>query len=266
MKIKKSSYLIVQFSLNNNNKFKEMMMSETVTENSTSVEVFTFPKLELETAFKLCVKGYHMLNTDPIKEAVWENINSQVFKYSGIKVISQACGSHRPGCDIETNNGRFSNKSAKYDANGREFNISSYRMTATTNAENPGTPEEICAEINKRKNFDYYSIILREELPNVGFKYDWYLIPSDYPAFNPSNFNWVPTIGKRGKNAGKQVGWNTSESISGVEGSMSITFSMSSQLWVQIKVTDELKQFIMASTTYDGAPPQMDYITLAASI
>jgi hypothetical protein len=280
LKTKKSPSLIVQFSLNSNSNFKEMMMSETITENSTSIEPFTevstevstFPKLELETGFKLCVKGYHMLNADPIKEAVWETINSQVFKYSGIQVISQACGSHSPGCDIETNKGKFSNKSAKYEAKGREFNISSYRMTATTNAENPGTPEEICAEINKRKNFDYYSVILREEIPNggvqpnVGFKYDWYLIPSDYPAFNPSNFNWVPTIGKRGKNAGKQVGWDTSGSISGVEGSMSITFSMSSQLWVQIKVTEELKQFIMASTTYDGAPPQMDYITLASSI
>jgi len=225
-----------------------------------------------------------MLNSDPIKEAVWEQINSQVFKHSGIQVTGQACGSHSPGCDIETDKGKFSNKSAKYEAKGSEFSISSYRLTAVTSAENPGTPQEICCEINKRKNFDYYSVILREELPNGGFNYDWLLIPSDYPAFNPENFKWQPTIGKRGKNAGKQVGWETvkgngetvkgngetvkgngetTNSISGVEASMSISFSMSSQLWIHLKVTEELKQFIIARTTYDGTQPTMDYITLA---
>lgn len=206
-----------------------------------------------------------MLNSDPIKEAVWEQINSQIFKHANINVVSQACGSHNPGCDIETDQGKFSNKSAKYESKGTSFSISSYRLTAITSAENPGTIEDICAEINKRKNFDYYSVILREELPNGGFKYDWLMIPSDYPAFNPGNFKWEPVIGKRGKNTGKQVGWETTNSISGVDASMSISFSMSSQLWIQLKVTEELKSFIVATTTYDGTVPQMDYITLASS-
>jgi hypothetical protein len=225
----------------------------------------TFDKETLSNLYGLCVQGYHMLNSDPIKEAVWEQINSQIFKHSGIQVVSQACGSHSPGCDIETDQGKFSNKSAKYESKGTEFSISSYRLTAVTSAENPGTPELICEEINKRKNFDYYSVILREELPNGGFRYDWLLIPSDYSGFNPGNFKWQPTIGKRGKNAGKQIGWETTDSISGVEASMSISFSMSSQLWIQLKVTEELKQYIVATTTYDGTVPQMDYITLAKS-
>ena len=225
-----------------------------------------FDQKILSTYFSLCVKGYHLLNTDPIKEAVWESINSLIFKYSGIHVVTQACGSHSPGCDIETDKGKFSNKSAKYEAKGTRFSISSYRLTSLTNSENPGNLEEIFKEIDKRKNFDYYSVILREELPNKGFIYDWYLIPSDYGAFNPLNFNWVPTFGKRGKNVGKQVGWNTSSSINGSEGSMSITFSMSSQLWINLKVTEEMKQFIVASTTYDGDAPQIDYVTLAQKI
>jgi hypothetical protein len=230
----------------------------------------SFDQAILADLYTLCIKGYHMLNGDPIKEAVWEQINSQIFKHSGIQVIGQACGSHSPGCDIETDKGKFSNKSAKYESKGSEFSISSYRLTAVTSSDNPGTPEEICAEINKRKNFDYYSVILREEIPNGGFIYDWLLIPSDYPAFNPGNFKWEPMIGKRGKNAGKQVGWETvkgsvetESSISGVEASMSISFSMSSQLWIKLKVTEELKQFIVARTTYDGTQPTMDYITLA---
>ena len=223
----------------------------------------TFDQATLSNYFSLCVKGYHMLNTDPIKEAVWESINSLVFKYSGIQVLTQACGSHSPGCDIETDKGKFSNKSAKYEAKGTSFSISSYRLTSVTNAENPGSLEEILQEINTRKNFDYYSVILREESVNGGFKYDWYMIPSDYNAFNPFNFKWVPTIGKRGKNAEKQVGWNTTSGVSGYEDSMSITFSMSSQLWIHLKVTEEMKQFIVATATYDGEAPQIDYVTLA---
>ena len=226
----------------------------------------SFDQSALSNFFTLCVKGYHMLNTDPIKEAVWESINAVVFKYSGIQIISQACGSHSSGSDIETDIGKFSNKSAKYEGKCSKFAISSYRLTAVTNAENVGSLEEIFKEINERKNFEYYSVILREELPNGGFNYDWYLIPSNYEGFNPENFNWVPTIGKRGKNMGKQVGWNTTSSISGIEGSMSITFSMSSQLWVNIKVTEEMKQFIVAKTSYDGALPQIDYVTLAQKI
>ena len=214
-----------------------------------------FDRETLSTNFSRCVKGYHTLNKDPIKEAVWEQINSLVFAHSGIEVLSQACGSHTSGCDIETTNGKFSNKSAKYERNG--FSISSYRMTAVTSPESPGTPEEICAEINKRKNFDYYSVILREELPNGGFRYDWYMIPSDYTSFNPTSSDWVPTLGKRGKNKGNQIGWETKDK------SMSITFVMSSQLWIFLKVTDELKQFIVATATYDGAKPKLDYITLS---
>jgi len=219
-----------------------------------------FDQSELSKYFNLCVKGYHMLNSEPIKEAVWESVNSLVFKYSGIQVVTQACGSHSPGCDIETDKGKFSNKSAKYDGKCKEFSISSYRLTSVTSVTNPGTPDDFCAEINKRKNFDYYSIILREELPNKGFKYDWYLIPSDHEGLNPSSFSWIPTIGKQGKNIGKQIGWNTTSSE---QSSMKITFSMSSQLWMNVKVTEDIKQFIVSTATYDGETPQIDYVMLA---
>jgi len=220
---------------------------------------------EIAHNFELSVQGYHMLNRDPIKESVWEQINTLIFKGSGIYVVSQACGSHSSGCDIETNIGKFSNKSAKYDKNRNEFSISSYRLTSITNVDTPGTPSDFCVEINQRKNFHYYSVILREDLPSCrGFKYDWYLIPSDYMALDPMAFDWVPLIGKRGKNTGKQVGWKTTKSEY-AEGSMSITFSMSSQLWVHVAVTEELKHFIVATASYTGEDPQTDYISLARS-
>ena len=47
---------------------------------------------------------------------------------------------------------------------------------------------------------------------------------------------------------------------------MSITFSMSSQLWIHLNVTEEMKQFIVASAAYDGKAPEIDYITLAQKI
>ena len=50
--------------------------------------------------------------------------------------------------------------------------------------------------------------------------------------------------GQRGKKTGDQIGWKTNE-INGSK--MSITFSMSSQLWLTVSVTEELKSFIVGS-------------------
>ena len=104
-------------------------------------------------------------------------------------------------------------------------------------------------EINKRKNFEYYSIIVRREAKDESkndddLKYDWFLIPCDYPPFDPATYKWEPKIGKIGKNKGQITGWNTNI-VNG--SSMSITFSMSSQLWIDINVTEEMKQFIVGS-------------------
>ena len=51
-------------------------------------------------------------------------------------------------------------------------------------------------------------------------------------------------LGKRGNKIGEQIGWKTNEILGS---KMAITFSMSSQLWLTISVTDELKKFIIAS-------------------
>jgi hypothetical protein len=77
------------------------------------------------------------------------------------------------------------------------------------------------------------------------------LIPSNYLILDPSSYAWEPTIGKRGKNKDTQVGWNTNE-INGCK--MSITFSMSSQLWLHINMNDEIRNFIIASTEVCNKP------------
>jgi hypothetical protein len=205
----------------------------------------------IETNFKKCVKGYHMINSSIINETIWEDINTLIFQSVGIEVYNKSDGSHSPGMDIDCALGRISNKSAKYSNNRQSIDISSYRLTTVCSDKNCGTPTEIITEINSRKNFDYYSFIIREETLTEIIKYDWLLIPSDHYILDPSSYIWEPTIGKRGKNKDTQVGWNTNM----IDGSkMSITFSMSSQLWIHIEMTEDIKKYIIASAEVSSKP------------
>ena len=199
----------------------------------------------LNTNFTKCVKGYHLVNDDPIKETPWEDINTVVLNASGCPVHSKSNGSHQSGGDISCSLGDLSNKSTQYEKGNQAFKISSYRLTTVCSDKEPGSIDAIIGEINRRKNFNYYSIIVRQEIGNE-ILYDWYLIPSDFPAFDPASYQWTPKLGKVGKNKGAVIGWETNT----VQGSsMSITFSMSSQLWLDIAITEEMKQFIIGTTT-----------------
>ncbi len=197
----------------------------------------------LASNFTKCIKGYHLVNDDPIKESPWEDINAIVLNASNCAVASQSKGSHKPGSDLTCSFGGLSNKSTQYDTGNKSFKISSYRLTTVCSDKNPGKIENILAEIESRKNFTYYSIIVRQE-KDTEILYDWYLVPSNFPALNPSSYVWHPKLGKTGKNKGVITGWET-DPMNG--SSMSITFSMSSQLWMDIHITDELKKYIVGS-------------------
>jgi len=217
------------------------------------LDIHLFDRYLLGLNFKKCIQGYHMINSSIINETIWEDINSIVFSSSNIDVYTKSDGSHAPGMDINSSIGRISNKSAKYSNNSKSFfDISSYRLTTVCSEKQCGLPEEIIKEINKRKNFEYYSILVREEKSNSKIVvYDWFLIPSNNKLLNPSSYLWIPTIGKRGKNKDTQVGWHTNE-INGSK--MSITFSMSSQLWIHVNITEDLKKFIIASYSIEINP------------
>ena len=207
---------------------------------------------QLKNAFKKCVAGYHLINSSCIKESKWEDINTTVFLSSGVDVYSKSDGSHLPGMDINCSIGRISNKSAAYSSDKKSFDISSYRLTTVCSDKHCGAYVDIVQEINKRKNFDYYSIIVRSECSKTDeITYDWFLIPSNHPVFDPDSYAWLPMIGKQGKNKNSQIGWTTNI-ISGSK--MTITFSMSSQLWIHVEMTDEIKQFIIASITVKNSP------------
>jgi len=212
----------------------------------------------IDTNFKKCVKCYHLINSSSINEKIWEDINAVIFSSLGIEIYSKSDGSHLSGMDINSSLGRISNKSAKYSKNKKSIDISSYRLTTVCSEKNCGTPAEIIDEINKRENFDYYSFIVRDETDNDTISYDWLLIPSNHIVLDPSSYIWEPTIGKRGKNKDTQVGWNTNE-INGSK--MSITFSMSSQLWMHIEMTEEIKKFIIASAIVENKQ-KYNYIDL----
>ena len=87
--------------------------------------------------------------------------------------------------------------------------------------------------------------------------YEWFLIPSDFPALDPAAYNWQPQLGTKGKKKGQQNGWETNE----VNGSkMSITFSMSSQLWIKVNA-NAVKEFLISSCLVDIGR-KMTYIDL----
>lgn len=217
-----------------------------IIENDNISLVPTINKELFAENFMKCVKGYHYINTEPINETVWETINGQVLELSGCPVKHTSSGSHSSGKDITCCLGGLSNKSAKYAKKGAEFAISSYRLTTVCSDKDCGTVETIVQEINSRKNYDYYSFIVRDETDEI-ISYDWYLIPSNYPILSPELYTWEPMYGQRGKKTGEQVGWKTND-INGSK--MSITFSMSSQLWLNVAVTEELKTFIVGSCSF----------------
>lgn len=210
-------------------------------------------KKKFRENFTKAVKGYHLLNDTPIKEARWEDVNATILEASGFPVVSQN-GSHVSGADLTCSFGSLSNKSMKYNKDSNGFDMSSYRLTSVTSAGSHGTAEEIIAEIQKRKNFQYYSMIIRKELETTD--YDWYLIPADHPTLDPASYQWQPMMGKTGKNKDKVIGWETN-SLNGSY--MTITFSMSSQLWVHVADVD-LEEYKMGSAS--SVPRKYNYIQL----
>lgn len=201
-----------------------------------------FTAMDFTDTFTKCIKGYHLINDTPIKESTWEDINIEILNATGNVVKSSSNGSHAPGADIVCSLGKFSNKTARYESGNSSFKVSSYRLTRVCSDKRPGTCEEILAEIDTRKNFTHYSTLVRDEREKE-IQYDWYLIPSDIPQMTPSAYEW--TI-KMNKKKDTPTGWKTNT----VEGSsMSIQFSMSSQLWMYIHITKDIEKHKVATCT-----------------
>ena len=210
----------------------------------------------LQTNFTKAVKGYHLIHEDPIKDTQWESINAQILKAIGCEVTYESKGSHKSGLDIQCSFGALSNKSAKYECNHSMMKISSYRLTTVCSNKNHGDISDILAEIKRRKNFKYYSIVVRKEEP-LEFIYDWYLLPADLTLMDPSTYEWRLLYGKRGDKKDQVKGWETNK----MEGcSMSINFDMSSQLWMNIGISPSIREHLV-STCRVSRDPKYNFIS-----
>ena len=225
---------------------------ETAVENTENIYKQSLSyKLKQENVsqrFQKEVQGYHLICEAPIKEALWEEINKNIASCV-CDVKDEAKGNHKSGKDMQFDDFGISMKSAKLDK--KKISISSYRLTTVCSDKNPGEPTEIVKEINKRdSSFQYYSILLREELEGNILQYYWCVIPKTSPLFNIVETDFKPKMGKTGKNKGTQVGWETKY--------ISISFSMSSQLWIHFTF-DDIKQYIISSIKVDNSNQKISY-------
>ena len=210
-----------------------------------------FTKLKQDNVsqkFQKEVQGYHLICEAPIKEALWEEINKNI---AGCvcDVKDEAKGNHKSGKDMQFDEFGISMKSSKMEKN--KISISSYRLTTVCSDKNPGIPAEIVKEISQRdSSFEYYSVLLREELEDNIIDYYWCVIPKTCPIFNISANDLQPKMGKTGKNKGVQVGWETKY--------ISITFSMSSQLWIHLTF-DDIKSYVVSNVKVSNSNKKISY-------
>ena len=163
------------------------------------------------------IKGYHMVCSCPIKEAVWESILVQTLSRCECKNTWKP-GCHESGKDITIGNQGISCKSTKLTK--KNFVVSSYRMTLCNNG------EEFTQEIDvKRNNFSHYAILARQE-EQGDISYNLYMIPAE--ELKAASKTWTVHHKKDQSNIQK---WTT-DSDNGY--SMSVVASMSNQLWIQI--------------------------------
>lgn len=170
------------------------------------------------------VRGYHLVNESPIKEAVWEGILSSSLSVSGIEHTWNR-GGHQPGRDISVVDGvrrvGVSCKSCKDKRGVKHLSLSSYRMTKCHSVNDFIK----CIDI-ERANFDFYGLLSRCENEEM-VQYAVHFIPAELVKAN--KLEWTEKLDKEGE---KIVGWE-SEERDGVQ--MSVVRSMSNQLWIKLR-------------------------------
>lgn len=211
------------------------------------MKIFTTDELKIvSTKFEEEISGYHLINDNPIKESLWEEINCNIVSDT-CKVDYSGNSNHKSGIDTQFNNYKISNKTAKVLKNGK-ISISSYRLTSVCSDKNIGNSQDIINEIkNRDNNFDYYSILLRKEEKDTKYiTYIWCMIPKSLNIFNMDAKNLEIKYGKNKK----KVGWKSKY--------YDITFSMSSQLWFHFHI-DDITKFIINQKTINNNRKKLRY-------
>ena len=202
----------------------------------------------ITSAFNSEIRGYHSINRTPIKESVWEDFNYNIVS-KVCDVTNEANGNHLSGADMCFNGQGISMKSAKIEKDN-SINISSYRLTKVCSDRKPGNIDDIIDEINNRdQSYNYYSILFRKENNGI-IKYYWCIIDKTCSIFKMNKENIIAKIGKRGRNKDQQVGWSSTN--------FAISFSMSSQLWYNLKIED-IYDYIIAEIEIDTTTTKISY-------
>lgn len=190
------------------------------------------------------IKGYHLINDAPIKEAVWENIVSLALKRANISFVWYQ-GRHVSGKDFMINGKGVSCKTCKETNNN--LDISSYRLTTCANS------NDFAEQIDqKRANFQYTLLLSRIENTD-GYVYNVYAIPAHVTKVGDKVFR--ERLNKRNE---KIVGWDT-ECVDGVR--MRIEKSMSNQLWIRIKKSKMMEYCVVDSVQVSNVS-RIDYVEL----
>lgn len=187
------------------------------------------------------IKGYHLVSSCPIKEAVWESILAQTLSRCECKNTWKP-GCHESGKDITIGDQGISCKSTKLAK--KSFAISSYRMTLCNSG------EEFTREIDlKRNNFSHYAILARQEKQS-DISYNLYMIPAE--EIKAASKSWTE---HRNKDKSKIKKWTT-DSDNGYY--MSVVASMSNQLWIKVD-RKKFDKFIVVKDINVTASNTLDY-------
>jgi len=189
------------------------------------------------------IRGYHMVNDVPIKEAVWESVLAQSLRRADCANTWKQ-GGHQSGMDILIGDQGISCKTTKM---GRtSFKVSSFRMTKCN------TGEEFTEEIDvKRNNYSHYCVLARTEYAEE-LVYDVYVIPS-------SKVKATPKTWKEYKNkSGKITKWDT-DNKDGY--GMMVSATMSNQLWIVLQKS-AFEEFRTIKDIKIKLGQEMDYASL----
>lgn len=184
---------------------------------------------------KKCIMGYQSVMQGPnvpIKESVWEFVLAQAAAKTNMKCVWTP-GSHAPGADITVDDITYSCKTSRVEPKQKVVMISSYRLTNVCKKQNCTSADIINELDDVRGNFDFYALLVRQSEKNKQDSNREYI--KNYKVYNiPASDIKACTLAWSRDSRGNWKG-------EGGEYSMTITKTMSYQLWIKVSLSWILK-------------------------
>jgi hypothetical protein len=185
-----------------------------------------------------------------VKGEVFEQLLFEAATEAGLNVKDFTPGSHSPGADMTIQDEGLSLKTSIVTTTTDTVKISSYRLTSLFN--DAFKPLDMLAQsaliVNRidkdRNNFDYYMLLVRVTKRKATECYDVYKIPTGF--LKAGKLEWTPKCTRS-----KKQNWAASSRDEPY--TMTITESMSSQLWIQVKLS-AIKEFLFVTIPIKTVP------------